>query len=189
MWLIAGLGNPGEQYANSLHNVGFWVLERLAAKLGESSWRDKYNGQMIKHGTGEDAVVLLKPQTYMNLSGESVAPCAHFFKIPPQNIVVVFDDMDLDLGKVRLRAKGSDGGHRGLQSVLQHVAEPSVLRVRVGVGRPPKNWDVKNYVLSNPTPEQKAVLDKCVDEVVKRLMTLIKKGTFETTSFQVSLES
>ena len=151
MWLVVGLGNPGKEYANHRHNAGFMVVEELASKLGADPFRSKFNGEWTRGApkTGDECV-LLKPQTFMNLSGQSAQPAAAFFKVPPANVLVVHDELDIPFGEVRLKQGGGHAGHNGLRSILSHLGGADCGRVRLGVGRPPPGFrgEVADCVLS-----------------------------------------
>ena len=168
MKLIVGLGNPGREYSETRHNIGWMVLDILA-KRWEGSWRLKDNAEVLEARRGGDVLLLVKPQTYMNLSGEAVAPLARFYKVPVEDIIVIYDDMDLVTGRLRLRMKGGSGGHRGIESLLCHLGQDAFNRVRLGIGRPPTGWAVPDYVLSRFRQEEQedlqAVLEKAADAV------------------------
>jgi len=155
MRLIVGLGNPGPAYAATRHNVGFWVVDRLARTLRIPIEKAKWKGLVGEGRVGEETVILLKPQTYMNASGESVAEAMRFYKLAPENLLVIYDDMDLPLGTLRLRMKGSDGGHRGLRSIIAHLGTQEIPRIRIGIGRPAPGVSVTDHVLSPFAPEER----------------------------------
>ena len=136
MHLVAGLGNPGPKYAGNRHNVGFMVVDELARRWGAPSFRSKCKGELTKVAVGGQDVVLLKPMTYMNRSGESVQAAMQFFKVPVGHVACIHDELDLELGVVRLKVGGGTAGHNGLRSVIQHCGSPDFLRCRVGIGRP-----------------------------------------------------
>lgn len=160
MKLIIGLGNPGKQYAHTLHNVGFDTIDVLADRLGIALNQTKFNGIYGTIHRPEGKVVLLKPLTYMNLSGESVRPLMDYFDIEIEDIVVVYDDLDLEKGKLRLRQKGSAGGHNGIKSLIQHLGTQEFNRIRIGVDRPPMGMKVPDYVLSRfPKDDQPLMED------------------------------
>lgn len=146
MIVFAGLGNPGDKYANTRHNIGFMAVERIAADHGFSPWRAKFQGLISEGRLGAEKVVLLKPQTFMNLSGQSVAEALKFFKLEPPDLTVFHDEIDLAPGKVRLKAGGGHAGHNGLRSIHQHIG-PHYDRVRLGVGHPGHKDAVPGYVL------------------------------------------
>lgn len=135
MWLIVGLGNPGREYENSRHNVGFMVIDALARRHRAAAFSTKFKGELAQTSLRGENVVLLKPQTYMNLSGQSVQPTMAFYKIPLENIIVVHDDLDLELGQIKIKRGGSAGGHNGLKSIDGQIG-PNYLRVRAGIGHP-----------------------------------------------------
>ncbi|MHB1126029.1 MAG: aminoacyl-tRNA hydrolase [Bacillota bacterium] len=147
MKLIVGLGNPGAQYETSRHNVGFMVLDLLADELGIKINRHR-NGAFVGEGLADgQRVLLVKPQSYMNLSGQAVAALARWYRLQVEDIIVVHDDLDLDLGRLRLRGRGGAGGHRGIGSLMESLGSDNFSRVKVGIGRPPEGWDVAGYVL------------------------------------------
>ncbi|WP_407305908.1 aminoacyl-tRNA hydrolase [Desulfosporosinus sp. SB140] len=148
MKVIVGLGNPGPQYAETRHNIGFLFIDSLAETLG-LQFRTKFQGLWTEGSVQGERLLLLKPQTFMNLSGRSVKELVYFYKIPAENILIVQDDMDLPLGKLRLRNQGSAGGHNGIRSILMELGTEQFWRLKLGVGRPPKEWDPAQYVLSS----------------------------------------
>jgi PTH1 family peptidyl-tRNA hydrolase len=152
--LVAGLGNPGREYARNRHNVGFMVADELARRHG-GSWRSKFSGQLSEIRIGDARVALLEPMTYMNLSGRPVGAAVRFFKVPPAQLLVVHDEGDFDLGRLQLRLGGGLAGHNGLRSIAQTLGTPEFMRLRVGVGRPGRGdpRDLADYVLSNFEPE------------------------------------
>jgi PTH1 family peptidyl-tRNA hydrolase len=146
--LIVGLGNPGRQYAKTRHNIGFMVVDRIAERSG-ASWRGKYDGRFTETKLGDARVALLEPETFMNLSGRSVSAAARFYKLEPQDVIVVYDDIELEFDKVRAKAGGGLKGHNGLRSMAESLGSPDFLRVRCGVGRPRRGdpRSVADYVL------------------------------------------
>ena len=152
--LVAGLGNPGRQYANTRHNVGWMVVEELALRRG-APFRSKFSGQLAEARADDLRVALLKPETYMNDSGRSVAAAVRFFKVPPSNLLVVHDDVDLETTRLQARAGGGLAGHNGLRSLAQALGTQDFLRMRIGVGRPRRDdpRPVSDYVLSEFEPE------------------------------------
>ena len=160
MWLIAGLGNPGERYTFTWHNCGFMVLEVLAQRNRIAVSRSKFKGLWGQGYIGDEKVILLRPQTYMNLSGESVRECAQFFKIPFDRILVIYDDIDIPKGTSRYREQGSAGTHNGMRSVVECLGTESFPRIRIGCGPAPAEWDLADYVLSDiRKEEQKKMFD------------------------------
>ncbi len=146
--LIVGLGNPGRQYARTRHNIGFMVVDRIAERTG-ASWRGKYDGRFTETKLGDARVALLEPETFMNLSGRSVSVATRFYKLEPQDVIVVYDDIELEFDKVRAKAGGGLKGHNGLRSMAESLGSPDFLRVRCGVGRPRRGdpRSVADYVL------------------------------------------
>ena len=164
-WLIVGLGNPGEKYENTRHNVGFQVIDELAERQGRPVQRLKFKALTGLLTIGGEKALVMKPVTYMNLSGEAVRPAADFYKLPPERILVISDDVALAAGRLRIRAKGSAGGHNGLKSIIQHLGTDQFPRIRVGVGeKPHPDYDLADWVLGRPQGEDK----KAIDEAVKR---------------------
>lgn len=166
--LVAGLGNPGREYARTRHNVGFLVCDELARRHG-GSFRSKFSGELADVRLDGARVALLKPQTYMNESGRSVGAAARFYKLEPQHLLVVHDEADLDLGRLQARASGGLAGHNGLRSVAQHLRSQNFLRLRVGVGRPERGdpRPVADYVLAPFSPEEdvEAIVGRAADAV------------------------
>ena len=148
MKIIAGLGNPGSEYANTKHNVGFMFVDALADKLGIDGWKTKYDALVAEGRMGTEKILLMKPLTYMNESGRAIGPLLSWYKLEPQDLIVVHDDMDIPAGAVRIRRKGSAGGHNGIKSILYHVGDENFARVRIGIGRPQPGWTVVNHVLA-----------------------------------------
>jgi len=145
--LIVGLGNPGKQYESTRHNAGFFVMDKLASELNIEINQIKFKGMVGEGREGAEKVVLLKPLTYMNLSGESLIQVVQFYKLELEDILVIYDDMDTPVGQIRLRLKGSAGGHNGMKSIIQHLGTDQFCRIRVGIGRPPQGKKVIDYVL------------------------------------------
>ena len=166
--LVAGLGNPGREYASTRHNVGFLVCDELARRHG-GSFRSKFSGELADVRVDGARVALLKPQTYMNESGRSVGAAARFYKLEPERLLVVHDEADLDLGRLQARAGGGLAGHNGLRSVAQHLRSQDFLRLRVGVGRPERGdpRPVADYVLAPFSPEEdvEAIVGRAGDAV------------------------
>lgn len=148
MKLIAGLGNPGGQYAETRHNVGFLLLDTWAEAL-KCDFRPKFQGLTAEMQEAGEKVFLLKPLTFMNLSGRAIRELAQFYKIPAEDILVVHDDMDLPLGRIRLRQSGSSGGHNGIKSTIAEIGTEQFWRLKIGIGRPPAGWDPARYVLAS----------------------------------------
>lgn len=176
MKIFVGLGNPTAEYAATKHNVGFMLADRLADKLGASTWRERFNALVAETFLDGEKILLVKPQTFMNLSGEAVAPLMNFYKLDAADLTVAHDDMDLPLGMIRLRPKGSGGGHRGVASIIQHIGSQNFPRVRIGVGRPPANWTVNHHVLSPFTAEDADKISAALDELVPAVICIFREG-------------
>ncbi len=179
-WLIIGLGNPEKKYAANRHNVGFHVLDRLAAKVGASITDRRFQGWFGRAAVGPHTMLLLKPTTFMNASGEAVAKAANFYKIPPAQVAVVYDDIDLAFPRLRMRAGGSHGGHRGVESVIAALGTRDFPRVRIGVGRPPSGIDPIEHVLSDFAPDEQPEIEKTIDRAVEAALSLVTAGLDKT---------
>ncbi|MEX2185807.1 MAG: aminoacyl-tRNA hydrolase [Pirellulales bacterium] len=151
MKLVVGLGNPGRKYIGTRHNIGFVVLDELSRRHATASARKAYGGEVVEANVGGERLLLLAPHTYMNRSGQSVRQAVDFYKIEPADVLVVCDDMNLPLGQLRMRIKGSDGGQKGLADIIRHLGTDELSRLRVGIDRPPENWDGVDYVLGKFT--------------------------------------
>lgn len=178
MWLVVGLGNPEKKYARNRHNVGFMVVDLIRERIGAPEWREKWKGVFTKGAGFEDELTLLKPMTYMNLSGESVQPATAFLKISAENVVVVHDEIDLPFADVRLKSGGGHAGHNGLRSIIERLGTPDFFRVRVGVGRPPPGdrRDVADWVLSDFDAIESAELSGVLDRSALAVQRLIADG-------------
>ena len=181
MKLVIGLGNPGIKYEHTRHNVGFHVVDKLARKMGWT-WNEQRSRAILASGTiGSEKVVLVKPITYMNLSGEAVRELARWYKVQPEDIIVVCDDLDLPVGKVRLRTKGSAGGQKGLDNIILHLHTNIFPRLRIGIGRPPNSrMDPIDYVLGSPTGDERILLDTGEDRAVEAIELIIRQGVATT---------
>lgn len=176
MYLIAGLGNPGKQYEGSRHNAGFASVDILADKLGISINENKHKGLCGKGIIGGEKVILLKPQTYMNLSGESLRAASDFYKIEPENIIVIYDDIDLAVGHLRVRTKGSAGGHNGIKSIIAHLGTQEFPRVRVGVGAKPDRMDLADYVLGRFSQVERPVMEEAFETAAQAAIAIVEEG-------------
>lgn len=177
--LIIGLGNPGKPYEHTRHNIGFDVIDELANRWNAPLNQSKFNGMYASVHHPEGKVILLKPLTYMNLSGESVRPLMDYFDIDVEDIIVIYDDLDLETGKLRLRAKGSAGGHNGIKSLIQHLGTQEFNRIRVGVNRPPAGMKVADYVLSKFSKDDQVVVKEAIDKSCDAVETALKKPFLE----------
>ena len=175
-YLIVGLGNPGRQYARNRHNVGFLVVSRLAERLGASFCRMQHKA-LIAQGRHEGRrLILAKPQTFMNLSGQAVVPLLRFYKIPLDHLLVVYDDLDLPPFTLRLRPKGGHGGHKGMRDIIQRLGSQEFPRLRVGIGRPPGRMDAADYVLQDFSPAEQEALEPVLDRAVEGILLWITEG-------------
>jgi len=173
--LVIGLGNPGRKYAGNRHNVGFQCLDRLAAAWGLSFSRRKHKALLAEGEIAGRKVILAKPQTFMNLSGQAVERLVRFYRLPPENILVIYDDLDLPLGKIRLRPKGGAGGHKGMKSIIEHLGTQDFPRLRVGIGRP-AHGDPVDYVLSDFTLDQRIVMEEVYGRVIAAVELWLTEG-------------
>lgn len=160
MKLVVGLGNPTGKYENTRHNVGFEVIDYLADKYGVALDTMKHKGIYGKGMLEGQSVLLLKPMTFMNLSGESVRAVADYYRVEPEDIIVICDDINLDMGRLRIRRKGSAGGHNGIKNIIAHLGTEDFPRVRVGVGKKPDSMDLADYVLSHFSQDDQAVMNQ-----------------------------
>jgi PTH1 family peptidyl-tRNA hydrolase len=173
--LIIGLGNPGRKYANNRHNVGFQCLDRLAEAWSLSFGRRKHRALLAQGEIAGLKVILAKPQTFMNLSGEAVERLARFYRVPPKDILVIYDDLDLPVGKIRLRPEGGSGGHKGMKSIMERLGTNGFPRLRVGIGRPP-HGDPVDYVLGDFTPDERIAIDEARERVVSAVELWLAAG-------------
>lgn len=174
MKLIVGLGNPGKKYEHTRHNMGFDVVDLFADLAQIDVDKESFKGLLGRGKVLEHDVMILKPQTYMNLSGESVRAVADYFKIDVEDIIVVFDDMAIAPGRIRLRASGSSGGHKGMQNIIDHFGTENIKRIKVGIGEP--TFDAIDYVLGKPSKEEKTLIDEAINDAVEALKTILKNN-------------
>ena len=176
-WLIVGLGNPGKQYERTRHNVGWRTIELLAKDAGGKIDRSRFRGLTRGCTLAGQRVLLLKPETFMNLSGESVQLAAMYYKVPIDHILVLSDDISLPVGKIRVRAEGSAGGHNGLKSVISRLGSQDFPRIKIGVGaKPHPDYDLADWVLSNFTADEEKALAPALDHAAAAALELIQKG-------------
>ncbi|MCY1005012.1 aminoacyl-tRNA hydrolase [Nannocystis pusilla] len=175
-WLLVGLGNPGARYARTRHNIGFMAVDAWCDKATSSpSWSEKWKAQVATIGTGSSRVVALKPQTFMNRSGQSVVPAAQFLRVPPAQILVVHDEVDFQLGRLAVKKGGGHGGHNGLRDILQLLGNGDFLRIRLGVGRP-VHGEVADHVLSDFRPDEGQVVDDLLERAVAAITCVTREG-------------
>ena len=182
-WLIVGLGNPGKEYERTRHNAGFRAVDILADKLNVKIDKLKFQGLYCQTNYNGVKLFLLKPQTYMNLSGRSVLQLSAYFNVPPQRIIVMFDDISLEPGRLRLRADGSAGGHNGIKSIIQEVGSQAFPRVKIGVGaKPNPNYDLADWVLSTFSANEEKALAVALDNAAKAALAIIDHGVPEAAN-------
>ena len=176
MYIIAGLGNPGKEYAGSRHNVGFMTLDELADRYNIDV-REKAHKALIGKGMIEgNKVILVKPQTYMNLSGESIRSVMDYYKTEPSDFIVIYDDISLEPGQIRIRKKGSAGGHNGIKNIIAHLGTQEFPRIRIGVGEKPRGMDLADYVLGRFPKEQQAVMEEAYRDAAEAACMMIEDG-------------
>jgi PTH1 family peptidyl-tRNA hydrolase len=178
MKLIVGLGNPGKEYQKTRHNIGFVIIDELAKKLGVLSYQEKYKGLIAKANYKGEAVLLLKPQTYMNLSGESIRKVVEFYKLELDDVLVIFDDLDLPVGKLRLREKGSSGGHNGLKSIEQNLKTNAYRRIKFGIDKDPV-IPTKDYVLGKFKKDNLELIGKQVIVARDAALEFVESDSFK----------
>jgi PTH1 family peptidyl-tRNA hydrolase len=176
MYLIVGLGNPEEDYKETRHNMGFDTINKLAEQYHIEITKNKFKGL---YGTGtieNEKVILLKPQTFMNLSGESIKECKDFYKIEEENLIVIYDDIDIEPGNIKIRKTGGPGTHNGMKSVIQNLKTKNFPRIRVGIGMPEHKADLINYVIGHVPEQEKKILDKATTLAKDAIVEIIKSG-------------
>lgn len=176
-WLLVGLGNPGNQYAATRHNMGFMALDRLADREGFRFNKLRFRAWTGQWKVGDRQVLVMKPQTYMNLSGESVGEAARFYKVPADHVLVISDDVSLPVGKLRIRKSGSAGGHNGLKNIIQHLGTDVFPRIKVGVGMPDHpDHEMIDWVISKPQGEEAKTLRAALDRAADAALSVIDEG-------------
>lgn len=191
VYLIAGLGNPGDKYARTRHNAGFMLVEKLVARW-KVKWSEekKFTSRLAKAEQGGRKVIACQPQTYMNASGEAVGPLAHFYKVSAPQVLVVVDDADLPFGQIRMRAKGSSGGHHGLDSIEQHLGTNDFPRLRIGIGRRDGAREITNYVLGQFSSAEDDLLEKVLNRASDQVESWLNDGIEKAMSrFNGAIES
>jgi len=176
MFLIVGLGNPGRQYAETRHNVGFMMVDYLAGRNNLIFTDSKWKAKTAKTVFWDEPVVLLKPETFMNLSGTAVAGAAHFYKLQPVEIIVFHDDLDMELGRVKIVLGGGDGGHKGIRSIIEHLGSRDFPRVKIGIGRPPASVMPDKYVLGKFDAAEKKVIDQKMSVACEAVRLFLQQG-------------
>lgn len=176
-WIIAGLGNPGPEYSDSRHNCGFRAIDKLKEKIAPNEKElQKFKGKYLSCLYNDTKIILLKPETYMNNSGESINAAMHWFKTDESRLIVIYDDFDLPAGQIRIRSKGSAGTHNGMKSVLQYTDTDEFIRIRIGIGPKEKETDIIKFVLGNFPRDQKEQMDNAFDRAADAALVIIKSG-------------
>ncbi len=175
-YLIVGLGNPGRDYRGNRHNVGFMVLDHLASRLNTAFSRTKYNALMTAVRYGDQRLILIKPQTFMNLSGQPVSSFMRFYKLPREQVLVVYDDVDLPFETLRLKPDGGDAGQKGVRSIIQQLGTKEFPRLRVGIGRPPGRMAVSSYVLQDFSRPDREMLPFVLDQATSAVLHFVDHG-------------
>ena len=183
-WIIAGLGNPGGKYDGTRHNVGFKVTEILEDKLGIRCNRAKFHAMYAQGKYQGQTILLMRPQTYMNLSGDAVAEAAQFYKVPPERCLIIFDDISLEPGRLRIRRDGSAGGHNGIKSIIARLGSQDFPRVKVGVGaKPHPDYELADWVLSNFSAQEKKALEPALERAADAALEIVIHGV-DSASYQ-----
>lgn len=177
MYLIVGLGNPENEYAHTRHNMGFDTINEIAKNNNINITKTKFKGQYETGIIQGEKIILLKPQTYMNLSGESVKEVVDFYNIEPEKIIVIYDDIDTEKGKIRIRKKGGPGSHKGMISVINEIKTDNFIRVRVGIGQPEFKNDMINYVIGKIPEDEEKILIQGIKKAAQAVEEIIKNGT------------
>jgi PTH1 family peptidyl-tRNA hydrolase len=175
-FFIAGLGNPGKEYENNRHNIGFMALNRFVKKYGETFSKYEKKGLIAKFQVENNRLILVKPQTFMNLSGQAIGPLVRYYKIPLDNVLITYDDIDLPFGAIRIRPSGGAGGHKGLSSVINKLGTNNFPRMRLGIGRPPGNQNAANYVLKNFSPSETDTLEIVLENSCEAMQVFLRDG-------------
>lgn len=176
MKLIVGLGNPGAKYVGTRHNMGYEVLAELAKRHGNGRVKSKFQGEIMEGIIGGEKVIFLSPVTYMNLSGQCVRPCVDFFKVERQDVLIICDDINLPVGKLRMRMQGSAGGQKGLADCIRALGSDAVTRLRIGVGEKPASWDLADYVLAKFNKGDRELIDVAVQRAADAVESWVKEG-------------
>lgn len=180
MYLIVGLGNPETDYSKTRHNMGFNAINKIAEKYNIEMNKKKFDGIIGEGIIENEKVILLKPQTYMNLSGKSIIQVINFYKIPLENICVIYDDMDVEKGHIKIRKKGSAGSHNGMKSVVEELRTIEFARIRIGIGKPEFEGDAINYVIGAIPEEESKLLDEGVTKAADAMIEILKIGIDNT---------
>jgi len=175
-YIIAGLGNPGRKFASNRHNIGFMLLDQLASRFQVSFSRVQFNALVTRCKYNEKRLILVKPQTFMNNSGKAIASLIRYYKVPLNNLLVAYDDLDIDLGVIRLRPNGGSGGHKGMSSIINELNSQNFPRLRLGIGRPPGRMEPADYVLQDFSSQERQILPELLDQGVEAILTFLDQG-------------
>ena len=176
MRLVVGLGNPGREYDDTRHNVGFRVVDKVADRAAIGVDEKKFRARVGRGRLAGDAIMLMKPQTYMNVSGESVGPALGFYKLTTEDVIVLHDDLDIAPGRLKLKRGGGHGGHNGLRSLIKHLPDDRFMRIRIGIGRPPPQWDPADYVLSKFRSDEWSAIDEALAKAADAVEAICQDG-------------
>ncbi|HPU41277.1 MAG TPA: aminoacyl-tRNA hydrolase [Acetivibrio clariflavus] len=174
--VVIGLGNPGPRYENTRHNVGFDTVDLLSKKHNIDVTKVKHKALIGDGNIGGHRVLLVKPQTFMNLSGESVREIIEWYKVPVENIIIIYDDIDLPVGKIRIRPKGSAGTHNGMRSVIYQIQSEDFPRIRIGIDKPPQNWDLADFVLSKFSTDERKSVEEAIANAAEAVEVILNSG-------------
>lgn len=182
-WMLVCLGNPGDEYEGTRHNIGFMVADELAERQNKPIQRLKFKALTNTFQIGKERVLVLKPVTYMNLSGEAVRPAMDFYKLPPDRILVVSDDIAMDVGRIRIRTKGSAGGHNGLKNIIQHIGTDQFPRLKIGIGgKPHPDYDLADWVTGKFSPEDRKIIRASVERAADAIQYAMTEGLMKAMS-------
>ncbi|MGI6071816.1 MAG: aminoacyl-tRNA hydrolase [Lachnospiraceae bacterium] len=177
MYLVAGLGNPTKKYEKTRHNMGYDCIDRLAVRFKIKLKRSRFAAMVGKGKIGGEQVLLVKPLTYMNLSGNAIAPLAKYYKINTvRNMMIIYDDTDMEPGKLRIRKKGSAGGHNGMKSIISNIGNEIFLRIRIGIGKCPEYMEMADYVLGHFSPSERKLVDEAIERATQAVVDVIEQG-------------
>ena len=174
-YLLVGLGNPGIKYERNRHNIGFCLIDYFTSQINSEDYIDKFNSKYTLVRLNDNKIHIIKPQTYMNRSGVSVRNCKDFFKIAPNNIIVVYDDMDLALGSLKIKSSGGSAGHNGIKSLIDEIGSNNFVRIRIGIGKPKENIETADYVLQNFSDDETDGIEKISKNITESISILVEK--------------
>lgn len=176
LYIIAGLGNPGRKYEGTRHNVGFDAIDCLSQQHGIKVSKIKFKALLGEGFISNKKVILVKPQTYMNLSGESIRDILDWYKVSPDHLIVIFDDVDIPFGEIRVKRKGSAGTHNGMKSIIYQLKDDNFPRVKIGIGKPPEEWELSDFVLSGFSREERKIINDSIEKAARAVTTIIEDG-------------